>query len=130
MAIAGVVLSAKSLADALSAAGFWAWLSTAMSGSLVAGLLFFYTRLRPRPDWGVRVLPLSLAISLPLRGELALPWTQVSKVEVLKKGKYLQVALKAGHYFLIPRSMFESKEAFHAMVQAVEERAPQAKFDA
>jgi hypothetical protein len=130
VALLGLVLAARALADSLGQGGFWGWLSTSFSLFLVGGLVFFYTRLRPRPDWGVRLLPTALSISLPLRGELTLPWKQVSKVSVLRKGKYLQVSLATGPYFLIPRAMFESKKVFFDMVQAIEERAPRPPFDA
>lgn len=130
MALLGVLVGAKSFADGLTVGGFWVWASACLCMTLVAVLVYFYTRLRPRADWGVRIHSRALEISFPLQGELVLPWTQVQRVALVKKRSYLQVSVKPGDSFLIPRSMFDSQALFESMASAVEEKAPKQPFDA
>ena len=43
-------------------------------------MLTVHHRLRPRPDWGVRVTPLTITVSRPTSGVIEVPWSAVTDV--------------------------------------------------
>lgn len=128
-AMAAVLCAAWALAGGL---GLSAGIRTGCDLLLGAGFLYAFTRLTPRPGWGVELGSSAVRISRPLVGEAAsIPWEAIAYARRLgpRKGRLMLVLDPAPGKVILPRRLFLPGD-FEALCEAVCARKPPPRADA
>lgn len=130
-AAGSLVLTAWAMASAVRSGAPLEFARAGISGGLVLAMLTVHHRLRPRPEWGVRVTPLTVTVSRPTTGTIEVPWSSVT--DVRRAGdKRDTVVLFVGEEkrVLISAHLFASKQEFEALAAAIDEVRPATLHDA
>jgi hypothetical protein len=127
------VLTAWALASAQQRGEPYGEARAGLSAGLMFVFLYAFHRLRPRPEWGVTLGPMSLSVARPFSNSkpLEIMWTQIASVRRLgRKGDVLALFLQEQGRVLVTRHLFPRKAVFDELVSALEERVPPARYDA
>lgn len=127
-----VVLSAWALASGLRGAERFGTLRAGLLAGLAVGFGVGWVRLRPRPDFGIRLDLAGIVVSRPWsRHSLHIPWTHVghTRTERLPWPR-LVLEVRPEGQLLIAEALVGSKEAFLDLVRALGEQAPKPPGDA
>lgn len=130
-AAGSLVLTAWAMASAVRSGASLEYARAGISAGLVLAMLTVHHRLRPRPDWGVRVTPLTITVSRPTSGVIEVPWSAVT--DVRRAGdKRDTVVLFVGEEkrVLVSQHLFPSKAEFEALAAAIDELRPTPPHDA
>ena len=130
-AAGSLVLTAWAMASAVRSGAALEFARAGISGGLVLAMLTVHHKLRPRPEWGVRVTPLTVTVSRPTTGTIEVPWSSVT--DVRRAGdKRDTVVLFVGEEkrVLISAHLFPSKQEFEALAAAIDEQRPSSPHDA
>jgi hypothetical protein len=127
-----VVLSAWALAGGLKGAERFGTLRSLVLAGLAVGFGIGWLRLRPRPDFGLRLDAAGLVVSRPwARRSVQIPWTHVGVVRVERlPWKRLVLEVRPEGQLLIAEALVGSPEAFQDLVRALGEQAPKPPGDA
>jgi hypothetical protein len=131
-AVLAVVLSAWALARGLRGVEHFGTLRALVLAALAVGFGVGWVRLRPRPDFGIRLDIAGIDVSRPWgTHSLHIPWTHVGETRTEKRPwKRLVVEVRPEGQLLIAELLVGSKSTFADLVRALEERAPRAPGDA
>src|SRR4051812_13361889 len=114
-AAAALVLTAWALASAVKSGTALEFARAGISGGLVLAMLYIHLKLRPRPEWGVKVTPVVLVVSRPTQGQIEIPWSAVK--EVRRSGaerETIVIFVGEDKRVLVSRHLFASKDEFEA----------------
>jgi hypothetical protein len=79
----------------------------------------------------VTVTPLSLVVARPLSGQLEVPWSAVKALSrVGEERQTLRLDHHDGERLLLQAHLFASREAFEALIDAIEGQLPPPRYDA
>lgn len=129
-AAGSLVLTAWAMASAARSGAPLEYARAGISGGLVLAMLTVHLKLRPRPDWGVRVTALSLTVSRPTKGVIEIPWSAVK--DIRRSGEDREtVIIFVGEdkRVLVSRHLFASKEEFEALAAMIDEQRPTTPHD-
>lgn len=102
-----------------------------LCAGLMLAFIYVWYRLRPRPGWGVSLLPLTLVISRPLSGQWESAWSRVREVRRTgSRRDSLLVLFEDERRWVVPGQLFPDAASFEEMARAVEERVPRGSHDA
>ena len=106
-------------------------LRAGLSLGLVGGFGLWLWRLRPRENWGVRLMPDAVLVSRPRSGVIEVRWSDVRELRRLgEKRDTLALWLDDTHRVLVPAHLFARREDFETLVHRIEDRMPAPRYDA
>lgn len=119
-----VVLAAWAVAGVVATGALLEVARAGLSLGLLAALFTVWVKLRPRPDWGVTVHPLSLTVSKPLGGRTQVLLADVEEARWLDP-EHRVYALRVAEgpqqrQVLLVRQLFGGKAELEAAVRAIE----------
>lgn len=130
-AAGSLVLTAWAMAGAVHTGAPLEFARAGLSFGLVLAMLTVHHRLRPRPDWGVRVTPLALTVSRPSTGTIEIPWSAVTDVRRAgTKRDTVVIFVGEEKRVLVAQHLFPSKAEFEAVAAAIDEQRPATPHDA
>ncbi len=130
-AAGSLVLTAWAMASAMRSGAPLEFARAGLSGGLVLAMLTVHLRLRPRPEWGVRVTPVALTVSRPTKGVIEIPWSAVK--DIRRSGSEREtVVIFVGEdkRVLVSQHLFASKAEFEALAASIDEQRPSTLHDA
>ena len=130
-AAGSLVLTAWAMASAVRTGAPLEFARAGLSGGLVLAMLTVHLKLRPRPEWGVRVTAVAMTVSRPTTGTIEIPWSAVK--DIRRSGAEREtVIIFVGEdkRVLVSQHLFSSKEEFEAMASAIDEQRPATVHDA
>ncbi len=130
-AASSLVLTAWAMASAVRGGAPLEFARAGISAGLVLAMLTVHLKLRPRPDWGVRVTPTALTVSRPSAGKIEIPWSGVKDIQRIGADRET-VAIFVGEdkRVLVSRHLFSSKAEFEALAAMIDEQRPPTLHDA
>jgi hypothetical protein len=101
-------------------------------GALAVGFGVGWVRLRPRPDFGIRLDAAGIEVSRPWgTRSLHIPWTHVGATRTERRPwKHLVLEVRPEGQLLIAELLVGSRAVFQDLVRALDERAPRPPGDA
>lgn len=130
-AAGSLVLTAWAMASAVRSGAPLEFARAGISGGLVLAMLTVHLKLRPRPDWGVRVTPVAVTVSRPTTGTIEIPWSAVK--DIRRSGEDREtVIIFVGEdkRVMVSRHLFPSKDEFEALAAMIDEQRPSTLHDA
>jgi hypothetical protein len=127
-----VVLSAWALAGGVKGAERLGTVRALLLGALAVGFGVGWVRLRPRPDFGIRLDAAGLEVSRPWgRRSLHIPWTHVGATRTeTRPWTRLVLEVRPEGQLLIAQLLVGSRAQFLDLVRALDERASRPPTDA
>jgi hypothetical protein len=127
-----VVLSAWALASGVRGAERLGTLRALLLAVLAVGFGVGWVRLRPRPDFGIRLDTAGIDVSRPWgTRSLHIPWTHLGATRTERRPwMRLVLELRPDGQVLIAERLLGSREAFLDLARALEERAVRPPTDA
>lgn len=130
-AAGSLVLTAWAMASAVRSGAPLEFARAGISAGLVLAMLTVHLKLRPRPDWGVRVTAVALAVSRATQGVIEIPWSAVK--DVRRSGadrETVVIFVGEDKRVLVSRHLFPSKAEFEALASTIDELRPPTLHDA
>jgi hypothetical protein len=127
------VLTAWAMAAARQAEEPFAEARAGISAGLMLLFLYAFHRLRPRPEWGITLGPMSVRVARPFSSAkpMELTYSQLSGVRRLgRKGDVLGLFFEDQGRVLVTRHLFPRRAVFEELISALEERLPPPRHDA
>ncbi len=124
------IVAAWALANAVHGAERLAFARAGVALGLLLTAAVLHFKLRPRPNWGVKVGGTALSVSRPLKGEIPLAWSMVREVRRSNRRDSVVLWLTDDRRIVIGRHLFASPESFEAVARSLEEHGPQSPYDA
>lgn len=127
------VLTAWAMAAARQAEEPFAEARAGISAGLMLLFLYAFHRLRPRPEWGITLGPMSVRVARPFSNAkpMELTYSQLSGVRRLgRKGDVLGLFFQEQGRVLVTRHLFPRRAVFDELISALEERLPPPRHDA
>jgi hypothetical protein len=131
-AVLAVVLSAWALASGLRGAERLGTVRAVLLGALAVGFGVGWVRLRPRPDFGIRLDTAGIEVSRPWgTRSLHIPWTHLGATRTeTRPWRRLVLEVRPEGQLLIAELLVGSRAVFQDLVRALDEHAPRPPGDA
>lgn len=132
LAAAGsLILTAWAMASAVRSGAPLEFARAGLSGGLVLAMLTVHHRLRPKPEWGVKVTPVTLTVSRPTTGTIEIPWSAVKDIRRSgTKRETVIIFVGEAKRVMIAAHLFPSRSEFEALASAIDDQRPSSGHDA
>lgn len=130
-ALVAVALAAWAVQTAVSTGQPLEWARAGLCLGLVLAMTYVFTKLAPKPEWGVSLQPTTLTVSRPINGSIELPWSAIREVRRMgPRRDTIVLFMNDDRRVLIAQHLFAGPAMFEALAAAIDERLPNVSYDA